>query len=102
MSLAQTVQGALHYETIDCASPWQKSGLPILFHHGIGAGAALWTGWFPALLEHHPIVVFDMRGCGRSHIPGSDFAWSLDGMVEDLFAVADAAGLPRFNLVGES
>ena len=43
-----------------------------------------------------------MRGCGRSHIPGADFDWSLDRMVEDLFAVADAAGLKRFHLVGES
>jgi pimeloyl-ACP methyl ester carboxylesterase len=43
-----------------------------------------------------------MRGCGRSHIPAADFAWSLDLLVEDLFAVADAAGLQRFHLVGES
>jgi pimeloyl-ACP methyl ester carboxylesterase len=43
-----------------------------------------------------------MRGCGRSHIPPAGFAWSLELMVEDLFAVADAAGLARFHLVGES
>ena len=45
---------------------------------------------------------FDMRGYGRSHIPAADFAWSLEQMVDDLFAVADAAGLQRFHLVGES
>ena len=97
MSLAQTAHGALHYETLDRTSPWQKAGLPILFHHGIGSSAALWTGWFPALIDRHPLVVFDMRGCGRSHIPDGDFKWSLDRMVEDLFAVADAAGLQRFH-----
>ena len=43
-----------------------------------------------------------MRGYGRSHIPAADFDWSLDLLVEDLFAVADAAGLQRFHLVGES
>ena len=43
-----------------------------------------------------------MRGCGRSDIPAADFAWSLDLLVEDLFAVADAAGLKQFHLVGES
>jgi pimeloyl-ACP methyl ester carboxylesterase len=47
-------------------------------------------------------VSFDMRGCGRSHIPAAGFAWSLDRMVEDLFAVADAADLQQFHLVGES
>jgi pimeloyl-ACP methyl ester carboxylesterase len=102
MFLAQTAHGALHYEVLDRTTPWQNAGLPVLFHHGIGAGSALWTGWFPALLDRHPLIVFDMRGCGRSHIPSSDFKWSLDGMVEDLFAVADAAGLRRFHLVGES
>ena len=48
------------------------------------------------------LVSFDMRGCGRSHIPAADFAWSLDLLVDDLFAVADAAGLQHFHLVGES
>jgi pimeloyl-ACP methyl ester carboxylesterase len=94
--------GTLHHEVIDQVAPWHQSGLPILFHHGIGSSAALWRGWYPALIDRHPLVVFDMRGCGRSHIPGPQFDWSLDRMVEDLFAVADAAGLKRFHLVGES
>ncbi len=102
MALAQTAHGALHYETLDHSSPWQKSALPVLFHHGIGSSAALWTGWFSALVDRHPLVVFDMRGCGRSHVPGDGFKWSLAQMVDDLYAVADAAGLARFHLVGES
>jgi pimeloyl-ACP methyl ester carboxylesterase len=44
----------------------------MLFHHGIGSSAALWRGW------------------------------SLERMVEDLSAVADAVGLARFHRVGES
>ena len=102
MALAQTAHGALHYEILDRSSPWQKAGLPILFHHGIGSSAALWNGWFPALIERHPLIVFDMRGCGRSHTPDAGFAWSLEQMVEDMYAVADAVGLMRFHLVGES
>jgi pimeloyl-ACP methyl ester carboxylesterase len=102
MALAATAHGALHYEVAELTVPWQRRGAPILFHHGIGSGAALWRGWYPALIDRYPLVTFDMRGCGRSHIPGPDFTWSLDLMVEDLFAVADAAGLERFHLVGES
>src|SRR5882762_5152708 len=83
-------------------APWHKAGLPILFHHGIGASAALWTGWFPGLVDRYPLAVFDMRGCGRSHIPTAGFHWSLEQMVDDLYTVADAAGLERFHLVGES
>ena len=102
MALVQTIDGALHYDVVGQTAPWLKSGLPVLMHHGIGSSGALWRGWYPALIDRYPLVVFDMRGCGRSHIPGPDFAWSLDRMVEDLFDVADAAGLSRFHLMGES
>lgn len=102
MPLATTRQGSLHYEIVDQVVASRAPREAILFHHGIGASAAIWTGWFPALADAHRLVSFDMRGYGRSHIPAADFAWSLDLLVEDLFAVADAAGLPRFHLVGES
>jgi len=102
MPLATTKLGSLHYEVVDQVVPWRTPREPILFHHGIGASAGIWAGWFPALADAHPLVSFDMRGYGRSHIPAADFAWSLDLMVDDLFAVADAAGLQRFHLVGES
>jgi pimeloyl-ACP methyl ester carboxylesterase len=102
MPLATTRQGSLHYEIVDQVAPARAPREAILFHHGIGASAAIWAGWFPTLADAHRLVSFDMRGCGRSHIPAMDFAWSLELMVEDLFTVADAAGLPRFHLVGES
>ena len=102
MPLATTTRGSLHYEIVDQAIPWARRREAILFHHGIGASAEIWTGWFPALIDAHRLVSFDMRGYGRSHIPAEDFAWSLDLLIDDLFAVADAAGLRRFHLVGES
>jgi pimeloyl-ACP methyl ester carboxylesterase len=83
-------------------APWQRPRLPILFHHGIGASSGIWAGWRPALADAYRLVTFDMRGYGRSSIPAADFKWSLDLLVDDLFAVADAAGLDRFHLVGES
>ena len=102
MPLATTRQGSLHYEIVDRVAPSRAPREAILFHHGIGASAGIWAGWFPALADAHRLVSFDMRGYGRSHIPAADFAWSLEQMVDDLFAVADAAGLQRFHLVGES
>lgn len=102
MPLAMTEHGALHYDIVDRVVPWKSGGAPILFHHGIGACAGIWAGWQVALADRHPLVAFDMRGYGRSHIPAADFAWSLDLLISDVFAVADAAGLARFHLVGES
>lgn len=97
-----TRQGDLHYEVVDKVAPWNGGRQPILFHHGIGASADIWAGWFPALIDAHRLVSFDMRGYGRSHIPADDFAWSLDLLIDDLFTVADAAGMKQFHLVGES
>jgi pimeloyl-ACP methyl ester carboxylesterase len=102
MPLATTRQGSLHYEIVDRVAPARAPREAVLFHHGIGASAGIWAGWFPALADAHRLLSFDMRGYGRSHIPAADFAWSLDQMVDDLFAVADAAGLQRFHLAGES
>lgn len=102
MPSAVTPHGTLHYDVVDLVMPWQPPRLPILFHHGIGASAGIWAGWRPALADAHRLVTFDMRGYGRSNIPPPDFTWSLDLLVDDLLAVADAAGLPRFHLVGES
>src|ERR671910_1949488 len=102
MPLATTRQGSLHYEIVDQMAPARAPREAVLFHHGIGASAGIWTGWFSALADAHRLLSFDMRGYGRSHVPAADFAWSLDQMVDDLFAVADAAGVQRFHLVGES
>jgi pimeloyl-ACP methyl ester carboxylesterase len=43
-----------------------------------------------------------MRGYDRSHVPPPGFRWSLELFIADVFAVADAAGLTRFHLAGES
>lgn len=102
MALATTVHGTLHYDVSDQTAPWQPKRQPILFHHGIGASSGIWTGWRPALADAYRLVSFDMRGYGRSNVPAAEFEWSLDLLVDDLFAVADAAGLSRFHLVGES
>ena len=102
MPLAETKHGAIHYEVIDRVAPGAEPRTPILFHHGIGASAGIWTEWIPALADRHPVVTFDMRGYGRSVIPALDHRWSLDELIADVFAVADAAGLKRFHLVGES
>src|SRR5207237_931201 len=102
MSLVKTKHGSLYYGVVDQVAPCKRKHEAILFHHGIGSSAGIWTGWWPSLADRYRLVTFDMRGCGRSHIPAADFAWSLDLLVEDVFAVADAAGLQRFHLVGES
>src|ERR1700749_672895 len=53
MPLASTSDGALYYEVIDRVAPWEQKRDPILFHHGIGASAGIWTEWIAALQRFH-------------------------------------------------
>jgi 3-oxoadipate enol-lactonase len=90
----------LHWRIDDIRAPW-ANGAPILFNHGIGTDHGIWSDWLPVLGSAHQLIRFDLRGFGRSTVPAGH-RWSLDGLVDDLLAVADAAGLDRFHAVGES
>ncbi len=94
--------GEIYFEVIDLAPPWVPEPPLIVFHHGVGATADLWAGWLPALADGYRIARFDTLGFGRSAVPGPGFRWSLDGLADDVLAVARAAGAERFHLVGES
>ena len=91
----------IHYEIADLTPPWIEAPETILFHHGVGTTAEIWSDWLPALIGRYRIIRFDLPGFGRSSLP-ADYEWTLDGLVDDLFAVADAADCTRFHLVGES
>ena len=54
------------------------------------------------LADRYRIARFDTLGFGRSSVPGPAFGWTLDGLADDVVAVARAAGADRFHVVGES
>jgi pimeloyl-ACP methyl ester carboxylesterase len=102
MPTLSTSEAELHYQIHDLTAPWLEDKQTILFHHGLGATSGTWAGWFPALADRLRIVSFDMRGHGRSSHPRPDATLSLDLLADDVFRVADAVGVDRFHLVGES
>ncbi|HYL88252.1 MAG TPA: alpha/beta hydrolase [Burkholderiales bacterium] len=102
MPYAQSSEGRIHYDLVDHVAPWVDEPETIVFHHGIGASAGIWARWMPRLIDRYRLVVFDMRGYGRSHIPAPGAKWTLDLLVEDLFAVVRASGAGKVHLVGES
>jgi pimeloyl-ACP methyl ester carboxylesterase len=60
----------------------------------------VWRHWLEGLGERHTLIRYDERGCGLSDRQAGEL--SLDGWVEDLESVVDAAGLERFDLLGMS
>jgi pimeloyl-ACP methyl ester carboxylesterase len=94
--------GKLFYRIIDATPSWLPDPETIVFLHGVGAGHELWAGWFPALVDRYRLVLIDTRGCGQSGDITDYAGWTLDGLSDDILAVADDAGLDRFHVVGES
>ena len=92
----------LHWTSADLTSPWAPAAGTIVFMHGVGTTSDVWADWLPVLADRFRLVRFDTRGFGRSPAPSPGFPWSLDGLADDVLAVADAAGADRFHLVGES
>ncbi len=60
----------------------------------------VWQPWLEAWSRFHTLHRYDPRGCGLSDRAVQDF--SFDALLGDLEAVADAAGLERFDLLGMS
>lgn len=102
MPFVNSQGGRLYYEVHDLTPPWVRNPSAIVFHHGVAADLHLWTEWLPYFIEYHRLVVFDMRGSGRSTVPGHGFPWSFEQLAGDALEVAQAAGAGRFHFVGES
>jgi pimeloyl-ACP methyl ester carboxylesterase len=99
-----TVDGAdLYYEVTDIVPRWRPRPETIVFHHGLGFNADIWSEWLPVLADRYRLVCFDVRGCGRSTVPESGYQWRFEGLTHDVLAIAEATQCgERFHFVGES
>jgi 3-oxoadipate enol-lactonase len=95
-------EGQLFCEVIDRTAPWQAEPETIIFMHGVGGRHDMWMGWLPALVDKYRIILIGTRGCGNSAEITNYAEWTLDGLSNDILAVADHAGVDRFHVVGES
>ncbi|MEL6211967.1 MAG: alpha/beta hydrolase, partial [Pseudomonadota bacterium] len=72
-------------------SAWGERGKPgLLFVHGGRAHRNWWRPFAPFFAEKHRVAAFDISGMGDSDWRAR---YSLDGIINELFAVIDAAGL---------
>jgi pimeloyl-ACP methyl ester carboxylesterase len=74
---------------------------PILLLHGTGASLHTWQGWTEALRREHRVIRFDLPGFGLTG-PSPDGVYTVDRYVDTVLAVADALGVRRFVIAGNS
>ncbi len=75
----------------------------LILNNGIIASTGSWAGQLPALTPHFRVLVYDMRGQGRSQKwqPGDpDYTWTQHA--DDLAALMDALDIPAAHIGGIS
>jgi pimeloyl-ACP methyl ester carboxylesterase len=75
------------------------SGTTLLLTHGYSSTSEMWQGQIAALSEHHKLVLWDMRGHGRSDYPDDPTAYSEAATMADMAALLDEVGA-RTAIVG--
>ena len=87
-------------------SVWYRSlgegGTPLLCLHGGPGMAHDYISPLADLADRRRVIFYDQLGCGRSDRPDDPALWTLDRSVAEVAAVAEALGLDRFHLFGNS
>jgi len=86
---------AIYYEV-------HGSGPPLLLTHGFSSTSTMWQGQIDALARDHRLVLWDMRGHGRSDYPDDPKAYNETLTVGDMAAILDAIGADRAIIGGLS
>jgi pimeloyl-ACP methyl ester carboxylesterase len=74
-------------------------GPAILLSHGFSATSQMWRDQVAPLSRDHRLILWDMRGHGRSAYPDDQSLYSEAATVDDMAAILDAAG-ERMAIVG--
>lgn len=86
--------------TVATARASGSNGEVVVFVHGVGSTAAIWDYQLEALSDAYRCFAIELRGNGvpKPEAPRGQITRS--GYVDDVLAVADAAGSQRFHFVG--
>jgi pimeloyl-ACP methyl ester carboxylesterase len=84
----------LHYQCLG-------EGEPVVLIHGLAANLAFWyPGIASALAQNYQVIVFDLRGHGRSSIPTSGYSSAY--LVADLHGLLSYLNINQAHLIGHS
>jgi len=76
------------------------SGVPIILVHGLGMDQSMWDLQVPDFSQNYQLIVYDLRGHGRSESP--DHAYSIELFADDLHHLLRHLGLRTSALLGLS
>ena len=77
-------------------------GPAVLLTHGYGATGTMWEPQIRGLADSYRLIVWDMRGHGRSDSPEDPSAYSVPACLADMAAILDACGVEAAMIGGLS
>jgi pimeloyl-ACP methyl ester carboxylesterase len=92
----------LHRDGVDLHYEIHGEGPTILLSHGYSATSEMWRGQIEPLSRRHQLIVWDMRGHGRSDYPADVSLYSEQATIADMAALLDQIGAGRAIVVGLS
>ncbi len=78
------------------------SGPALLLTHGYSSTARMWAGQIDVLAKDFQLILWDMRGHGRSDYPAAPEAYSEEATVADMAALLDVVQAPNAVIGGLS
>jgi pimeloyl-ACP methyl ester carboxylesterase len=88
-----------YYEIHDFTDPWTKPET-IVFVHGFTENTTAYRAWIPHLSRHYRLVMFDLRGFGKTAAVSEDFKYSTELYVDDLVRVINRLAGESVHLIG--
>ena len=86
--------------TLNVALDGPPDAPPVILLHGFPESHRTWREIGPRLRDRFRLVMPDQRGFAGSDRPQEVETYKTAGLVDDLFALADALSIDRFSLVG--
>ncbi len=92
----------MYYEVHDFTNPWEKSET-IFFVHGFTENLSAWYSWVPHLSRKYRLVLFDIRGFGKTGPVSEDFLLTTDLLSSDMARlIYEISGGPVHIISGKS
>lgn len=77
-------------------------GEPLILLHGFARTASDWQSFIPEFSKHYRVIVWDMRGHGRSTNPDTSIVFRHAVAAQDLLSLMDALKLKKVKVIGHS
>ncbi len=101
MPIVSLKEADIHYLELEHPSAPLDGSIPLVMVHGLGANLAFWYHLASHFLPFvNRIILFDLRGHGRSSI--SQGGYTASSMATDLIQLMDYLGIEKSHLIGHS